>query len=313
MDGTTRPSEFNAHQVAARYVGHEQFTVARYPTGLCHYVYEVIPTEGPKFVVRMGHDETRAHLEGSVFWAKQLEGLEIPTARILRHDLNAPFPYTILEHLPGVDIGGVIGTLTPAVRRSVALSVAVIQDRVAELPHAGAFGYGHSYQDPRLKSSWRLILDEQLERARQWIRSAAVAPESHVDRVADALHEVDGYLKDIEPRPFLHDTTTKNVLVNDRGLVGIVDIDDLCFGDRLYVLSLTNMAILSSRSPSDYIEFWSDAWKLSATQRGVVRLYTAIHCVGFIGELGQRFNKDVVEVDYERLRYLEEVLDGLLR
>ena len=36
----------------------------------------------------------------------------------------------------------------------------------------------------------------------------------------------------LSPVPFLHDTTTKNVIVTPEGsFSGIVDVDDLCFGD----------------------------------------------------------------------------------
>lgn len=102
------------------------------------------------------------------------------------------------------------------------------------------------------------------------------------------------------------------MLVNEGGLAGIVDIDDLCFGDPLYVLSLTHMALLSSHSATDYIDFWSNAWELTSLQRTVMRIYTAIHCVGFIGEVGQRFNKEVAEIDHAKLSYLEGILDSLL-
>ena len=261
----------------------------------------------------MGHEETRKHLEGSVFWDEQIKPLGLPTARVLRYDMTAPFPYTILEHLQGMDLGAVYPSLTSPVRKSIARSVAEIQDRVGKLPKAHGYGYGFSYSDSRLKPTWQSILEEQLIRARQWIRGVGIAPESHVDRVIDALGEIEGYVQAVEPVPFLHDTTTKNVLVTEGGLVGIVDIDDVCFGDRLYVLSLTNMALLSSRSSTDYVDFWIEAWNLSPSQRRVMRLYTAINCVGFIGEIGQRFNKDVVEIDYERLRHLEAILDHLLK
>lgn len=313
MTTSLRPTERDAREVAARYIGHEKFTVSRYPTGFCHYVYEVTPEAGPKVVVRMGHEETREHLKGSIFWDQRLKPLNLPTARVLHHDLTAQFPYTILEHLQGKDLGEVVSSLTPDARRRIAQSVADIQERVAELPRAQGFGYAYSYSDPRLQSEWRGVLDQQLDRARRWIREGGLAPESHVDRVTRALQEIEGYINDIEPVAFLHDTTTKNVLVNESGLVGIVDIDDLCFGDRLYVLSLTNMAFFSARFVMDYIDFWSEAWNLTPFQHRVVRLYTAINCVGFIGEMGQRFNKDVAEVDHVRLRYLEGLLDNLLK
>ncbi len=311
MSPSQRPTESNAQDAAATFLGHERFTLTRYPTGFCHYVFEVAPDSGPKVVVRMGHDDTRKNLEGSVFWDRELTSLKLPTARILHHDLAAEFPYTILEHIPGSDLGQLFSSLTPSVRRQIAYSLAEIQSRVATLPRAQGFGYGFSFSDPRLRGSWRAILDEQLDRARQWIRSVGVASESHVERVSRELTKIRGYLDDVAPTPFLHDTTTKNVLVTESGLAGIVDIDDLCFGDPLYVLSLTYMALLSSRSSTDYVDFWSNAWELTSLQRTVMRIYTAIHCVGFIGEVGQRFNKDVVEIDHARLRYLEGILDDL--
>jgi len=312
MSPSQRPTENNARDAAANFLGDERFSLSRYPTGLCHYVFEVTPESGPKVVVRMGHEDTRKNLEGSVFWDRELAPLKLPTARILHQDLAAEFPYTILEHIKGADLGQLFSSLTPSVRRQIAHSLAEIQSRVAELSRAQGFGYGFSFSDSRLRGSWRAILDEQLDRALQWIRSVGVASESLVERVSRELSKIDRYLDDVVPTPFLHDTTTKNVLVNEGGLAGIVDIDDLCFGDPLYVLSLTNMALLSSRSTTDYVDFWSDAWALTSLQRVVMRIYTAIHCVGFIGEVGQRFNKDVVQIDYARLHYLEGILDDLL-
>lgn len=312
MSTDNRPTENDAKGAAAHFLGHEDFTVRRYPTGLCHYVFEVSSQKGPKIVARMGHDDTREYLKGSVFWDDQLKPLNLPIAHILYHNLSGAFPYTILEHLPGTDLGNVFSSLSPQTRHKIACDVARIQDRVAELPQAKGFGYGFSYSDERLQPAWKPILEGQLSRAREWIRGVGVADEAHVDRVTEALRDIDGYLHDVEPVPFLHDTTSKNVLVNEQGLVGIVDIDDLCFGDRLYVLSLTHMSALSGRFPPDYVESWIEAWKLSPIQRQVLKVYTAINCVGFIGEVGQRFNKDVVEVDHGRLRHLETILDGLL-
>jgi hypothetical protein len=44
----------------------------------------------------------------------------------------------------------------------------------------------------------------------------------------------------IAPTPFLHDTTTKNVIVTSEGhFSGIVDVDDLCLGDPRYPAALT--------------------------------------------------------------------------
>ena len=104
MVPSQRPTESNARDAAATFLGHERFTLIRYPTGLCHFVFEVVPDSGPKVVVRMGHEDTRKNLEGSVFWDRELMPLRLPTARILHHDLVAEFPYTITPYIQEVEI-----------------------------------------------------------------------------------------------------------------------------------------------------------------------------------------------------------------
>jgi hypothetical protein len=57
-------------------------------------------------------------------------------------------------------------------------------------------------------------------------------------------------LDSLPPIPFLHDTTTKNVIVTPGGTFsGIVDVDDLCFGDTRYVVALTLASLAVSGGP----------------------------------------------------------------
>jgi hypothetical protein len=126
------------------------------------------------------------------------------------------------------------------------------------------------------------------------------------------MHALFDYIDQVQPTPFLHDTTTKNVLISDSGLLGIVDVDDLCFGDPLFVLALTNMAVLSCGWDVDYINYWAKSWNLSPRQYEALRFYTAVFCVGFMGDIGQKFNKDVATVDHKRVAQLEKVLESLM-
>jgi len=57
----------------------------------------------------------------------------------------------------------------------------------------------------------------------------------------------------------------------------------------------------------------SDALGLTAEQRTILSLYTAIFCVDFLGEIGQRFNQDVPPaIDAREIDLLVSVLDRLL-
>ena len=88
---------------------------------------------------------------------------------------------------------------------------------------------------------------------------------------------------------FLHDTTTRNVIVTPAGsLSGIVDVDDLCFGDPRYTPALTMAVLLAHNGPLAYVEHWMRV----AGQRdnGLFRLYVALFLVDLMSEHGQRFN-----------------------
>jgi aminoglycoside phosphotransferase (APT) family kinase protein len=51
------------------------------------------------------------------------------------------------------------------------------------------------------------------------------------------------YLKAIPATPFLWDASERNVLVHNGKITGIVDVDELCFGDPSFVIALTSTAL----------------------------------------------------------------------
>ena len=97
----------------------------------------------------------------------------------------------------------------------------------------------------------------------------------------------------LPPVAFPHDTTTKNVIVTPGGsFSGIVDVDDLCFGDPRYVVALTLASLMAFGGPTQY----SDAWMNRANYRNdrIFRLYVALFLVDFMSEHGQEFNGNVL-------------------
>ena len=69
---------------------------------------------------------------------------------------------------------------------------------------------------------------------------------------------------------------------------GIVDVDDLCFGDPRYAAALTLASLIASGGPVRYV----DAWMQAAGYRDdrIFRLYVALFIVDFMSEHGQVFN-----------------------
>lgn len=99
------------------------------------------------------------------------------------------------------------------------------------------------------------------------------------------------YLDSVSPRPFLDDTTTKNVPIHEGALTGVVDVDSVCFGDPLFAVALTRMALLSRDFDIDYIDYQCAALNLPDVQWAALDLYTTLSCVGFLSEFGQAFSE----------------------
>jgi Ser/Thr protein kinase RdoA (MazF antagonist) len=288
-------------------------SMRRLPTGLAHYVYEIMTDDAP-VIVRMADPAVENGIPGGVYWHGRLKELGVPVPEMYGHDLEAEFPYMVLERLPGSDLGAVYPDLTAEQKRTLAHEIAAIQDRVGTLPHADHFGYLDSYDNPTSPAkSWNQLMADGLNRAEKMIREGGVFDPEIVARVRAAAAPRESYFSSVQPAPFLDDTTTKNVIIHNGALSGIVDTDNVCFGDRLDVLALTNTAVLSRGWEPDYIDYWAEAWELGAAERKLVDLYTAMHGVYFMGEIGQKWNKDEpLEADETYIERLREVVEGLL-
>jgi hypothetical protein len=93
----------------------------------------------------------------------------------------------------------------------------------------------------------------------------------------------------IAPTPFLHDTTTKNVIVTSEGAFsGIVDVDDLCFGDPRYPAALTLAVLMACGGPVSYVSAWLRHAR--QTDDRLFRLYVSLFLLDLMSEHGQIFN-----------------------
>jgi len=91
------------------------------------------------------------------------------------------------------------------------------------------------------------------------------------------------------PTPFLHDTTTRNVIVTEAGAFsGIVDVDDLGFGDPRYPAALTLAVLTAQGGPAQYVSAWLRHAGLSDDR--LFRMYVLIFLLDLMSEHGQVFN-----------------------
>jgi len=316
-----RPTAEHARAVAERYWGRPTRSVERFSTGAANYVYDVqAEAEAEaRIVVRFSTDRDRC--VAAVRWNQMLRPLGVPLPELLAYDFADndevnkanTFPYTILAHVPGADLDAVYPTLSTNEKRMLAREIVAIQTRVGILPQGTGYGYAGAYDDPALHGTWEDVLRADLARSRRRIIAVGVIDAAHVDRVAAKLPAYRPYFAQVPPTPFLDDTTTKNVRVADGKLSSIVDVDCVCFGDPLLTPALTRMALLSRGFATDYTDYWCAALGMDEMRGRVLTLYTALFCVNFMSELGQRFNKDAATpIDPAKVATLSALLDELL-
>jgi aminoglycoside phosphotransferase (APT) family kinase protein len=298
------PEEAAARRLAAAATGRRVLGARRFPTGSHHYVYEVALADAAPVVVRIGKPEARNAMVGAAELSRRLRPAGVPLPAVIAADTALPFPHLVLERLPGTDLGHVIGTLPPARLDGIAVAVARAQAIVATTGTAGRYGYAvEAAAAPRMR--WSEVLGDNLERSRRRLRAAGLFDTAPVAAMAKLIEDRRSALDRQPAVPFLHDTTTKNVIVTAEGAFsGIVDVDDLCFGDPRYVLALTLASLTVSGGPRGYVEAWMQA--AGFADDPLFRLYVALFFVDFMSEHGQVFNGNArPSVPADRRRLLE--------
>jgi aminoglycoside phosphotransferase (APT) family kinase protein len=286
----TAPDGALAAALAAAATGCQPIALERFNTGLQHYVFEARFVSRAPVVVRIAAEHGRAAMMGAAKLSALLRPLGVPLPAIIAEELSPPFPHLVLERLPGTDLGNVVKTLPTSRLVAIAAAVAEAQRLTAGAASARLYGYGVAPTDAPCET-WSEVLESNLARSRARIVAARLFDLRPVDAVLELVTKARDELDSQPPVPFLHDTTTKNVIVTPDGVFsGIVDVDDLCFGDPRYAVALTLASLLAAGGAPDY----ADAWMKIANLRDdrVFRLYVSLFLVDFMSEHGQKFNQN---------------------
>ena len=114
------PTAEDARRLTAGALGVEAIGARRFTTGLHHFVYEVTLAGGQTVAMRMTRPSEGRFMRSAVALSRQLRPLGVPLPELLAADLDAAFPWMLLERLPGRDLGDVVASLSEASLKHVA-------------------------------------------------------------------------------------------------------------------------------------------------------------------------------------------------
>ncbi|MCM1188473.1 MAG: aminoglycoside phosphotransferase family protein [bacterium] len=272
--------------------------IERCSTGIANYVF-IVSTTTEKFVLRCSKDKNA--YKDSIYWLGKLSVCEIPIPAVLSQGTYQDYSYLILSYIRGDDIGNVYCQLNDREKKQIAGEVVAIQRKVSKIDIITDTDW-----------TWNDVINEMLNRAEERIRQNRYFDAARIRIIRNLQYEMREYLNAVRPIPYLDDITTKNLLVYEGRLSGIVDIDWIGLGDMLTFVALTRVALLNMDLDTRYVDYLLDEIHPNAAEYKAFLFYCLIYCVDFMGERGMQFLDKVVPVNETVVRRLNGIFDVLM-
>jgi len=259
------PTEEIASSVVLSMTGEDVLHSKRMTTGDQHFVYDV-KTEKSEYVIRMTDTSQKDKFISAIYWQEKLLPLGIPLAKFIKSDLKckfSQFPSLLMVRLPGDDLCNIYSRLTDLNKRNLAIEMVKIQAMTDPLPDGQSYGVVDSYERITEHKSWYDFLMHRLHLFDEIIRKNGIFNDIEMEKVFSIAKKLEDEFRTIRARPFLWDASERNVIVDNGKISGIVDVDEICFGDPLFVLGLTYSAMENEGCDTLYCDYWNEALRMN--------------------------------------------------
>ena len=273
-------------------------SIKRCAVGIGNEVY-IVQCKSEKYIFRCSEEEN-AYAE-TIHWLTKLSELDIPIPQILSHGIYEKYQYLILNYTPGKDIGLVYTTLTTSEKKQIAKEVMKIQSKVAGLK-------SDISED---NWSWQDFVNEMLDRAEERMAVNGYFDTGKVTRIREEMPLLDEYFTRVKPVAYLDDISTKNLLIHNGKLSGVIDIDWMGVGDNLTFIAMTYVALRNMDCETDYVEYLLEERGCTEEERKAFLFYCLMFCVDFMGERGMQFGDKKIEVNEAVIERLNRIYEEL--
>ncbi|MDE7294170.1 MAG: hypothetical protein K2N72_07075 [Oscillospiraceae bacterium] len=194
----------------------------------------------------------------------------------------------------------VYGELTADEKMGIAREVTEIQKKVSRLDLGDSDEW-----------DWDDFIDEMLETAERRIIKNGYFDREKVRLLKSEKGRLREYFEKVRPVPYLDDISTKNLLIYEGKISGIIDVDEMGAGDSLTFIALTYVALLNERYDTDYVEYLLSERGCADDEMNAFLFYSLVFCVDFMGERGCVFGDKKVAVNEEIICRLNGIFDML--
>lgn len=258
-------------KLCLEYFAEEPQTVERCAVGQGNYVY-IVECNGTKYVVRCSSEKDAYN--NSIYWLEKLELIDIPVPKVIAKGKYNEYEYLILSYIEGKDIGIVYEQLTDEDKRAIVKEIVHIQNQVVTL----------ELENVEPDWSWVTFINYMLKRAAERIAQNGYFDVEKVERLRNQTGQLGEYFVNIKPIVYLDDISSKNLLIYNGRISGIIDVDWMGIGDKLTYVALTNMALFNMECDTDYVKYILEEMQVNDVEKKAFVFYTLMYCVDFMSE-----------------------------
>ena len=285
-------------QLWKEHFGDEPEHVKRCAVGQANYVY-IVECKQQRFTIRCS--TKKGAYNQTIYWLERLSNIHVPVPDVIAHGEYQGYSYLILSYLEGQDLGLVYPQLTKEQKRTIAKEIVEIQNRVATLQLENVYA----------DWSWGSFIQYMLQRAKERITANGYFDPEKVEQLKEQAMKLTRYFSDVQPIAYLDDISSKNLLIQNGQISGIIDIDWMGIGDRLTFVAMTNVALLNMECDTDYVDFILEEMQVNEMEKQAFLFYSLLYCVDFMGERGMQFMDKMIEVNDTVISRLNGIYERL--
>lgn len=273
--------------------------IERCGVGIANYVF-IVSTAAEHFILRCSKNEDA--YKDTVYWLNKLSAYEIPVPTVLSEGKYKDYSFLILSYILGDDIGKVYYKLNDSEKKQIAKEVVAIQRKVSRIAVSTDAEW-----------NWNCcFVDEMLNRAEERIKRKHFFDINKIGIIRKLQQEVQEYLDKVQPTPYLDDISTKNLLIYEGKVSGVIDIDWMGFGDMLTFVAMTKVALLNMNLDTKYIDYLLEEIRPNKIAYKAFVFYCLIFCVDFMGERGMQFLDKKIPINESIIKRLNDIFDMLM-
>lgn len=298
-------------KIIQKHLNEKPLKIERMVIGIRNEVYAVA-TLSRKVIVRMNTDIEQ--LKGTAKHITLFSSLDIKVPEILAFDYSKqdiPFSYQVLSYIEGKDLGLAIESMTDEQLKDLAKEVANIFRKLSKIPTNGKFGWVGVNEDG-LVDSWAKIMkaDKIEERNKQ----TGVVGDELVQKEKELYEKYVPYFNSVKSVLYFDDMSSKNILVNEGKFSGLVDLDEIMYGDPLETVGSIKASWYGTPHGEVYTKAVEDELGLTVEQRKMVTVYALFNRTLWLSEKGVKFNDNTsTEINLEAVEKDKKIINALFK